>query len=181
MYIIITYIFNFSDTPPAPKTHRYNKIAKKVREQEASAIYDFSENNDRVPKSKGGKGVKSSSKIAQKSVPTSTGNSTQNTSGSTSRNSTQKAASATSAKSKPIHKLAYLANKDPKFSTKEGSMSHYGIKPSTSKASERREDEDNNVINEDEQEDEASQSELWKEGRPNPKENILISLKKAVE
>ena len=125
--------------------------------------------------------MKSSSKIAQKSVPTSTGNSTQNTSGSTSRNSTQKAASATSAKSKPIRKLAYLANKGPKFSTKEGSTSHYGIKPSTSKASERREDKDNNVINEDEQEDEASQSELWKEGRHNPKENILIRLKKAVE
>ena len=74
-----------------------------------------------------------------------------------------------------------MANKDPKFSTKEGSMSHYGIKPSTSKASERREDEDNYVRNEDEKEDEASESELWKECRPNPKENILISLKKAVE
>ena len=125
--------------------------------------------------------VKSSSKIAQKSVPTTPGNSTQNTSCLTSINSTQKAASATSAKSKPIHKLAYLVYKGPKFTIKEGSTSHYGIKPSTSKASERREDEDNNVINEDEQEDEASQSELWKEGRHNPKENILISLKKAVE
>ena len=145
MYIIVIYIFNFSDTPPAPKTHRYNKIAKKVREQEALAIYDSSEDNERVPKSKGGKGVKWSSKIAQKSVPTSTGNSTQNTSGSTFRNGTQKAASATSAKSKPIRKPAYLANKGPKFSTKQVSTSHYGIEPSTSNASERREDEDNNV------------------------------------
>ena len=145
------------------------------------AIYDSSEDNERVPKSKGGKGVKSSSKIAQKSVPTSTGNSTQNTSGSSYRKRSQKAASATSAKSKPIRKPAYLVNKSPKFSTKEGSTSHYGIKPSTSKASERREDEDNNVQNEDEQEDEAIESELWKEGRPNPKENILITLKKAVE
>ena len=179
MYIIIIYIFNFSDTLPAPKSHRYNKLSKKVREQEASAIYDSSEDNEKVPKSKGGKGVKPSSKIVQKSVPTSPGNSTQNTSGLKSRNSTQKAA--TSAKSKPIHKPAYLVNKGPKFSTKEGSTSHYGIKPNTSKASETREDEDNNVINEDEQEDEASQSELWKEGRHNPKENILISLKKAVE
>ena len=145
------------------------------------AVYDSSEDNERVPKSKGGKGVKSSTKIAQKSVPISTGNSTQNTSGSTFRNSTQKTASATSAKSKPIRKPAYLANKGPKFSTKEVSTSHYGIKPSTSKASERREDEDNNVRNEDEQEDEAIESELWKESRPNPKENILTSLKKAVE
>ena len=101
MYIIIIYIFKFSDTPPAPKNHRYNKIAKKVREQEASAIYHSSEDIEKVPKSKGGKGVKSSSKIAQKSVPPSPGNSTQNTSGLTSRNSTQKAASATSAKSNP--------------------------------------------------------------------------------
>ena len=166
MYIIIINIFTFSDTLPAPKNHRYNKIAKKVREQEASAIYDSSEDNEKVTKSRGGNGVKSSSKIAQKPVPPSCGNSKQNTSGSTSRNSTQKAVSATSAKSKPIHKPAYLANKGPKFSTKEGkgSTSHDGIKPSTSKASERREDEDNDVTNEDEEEDEGSQSELWKEG-----------------
>ena len=50
------YIFNFSDTPSAPKTYRYNKIPKKVREQEASAIYDSSEDSEKVPKSKGGKG-----------------------------------------------------------------------------------------------------------------------------
>ena len=176
LYIIILYIFNFSDTLPAPKNHKYNKIAKKVREQEALTIYDSSEDNEKVPKSKGGKGVKSSSKIAQKSVPPSPGNSTQNTSGSTSRNSTQKAASATSAKSKPIRKPAYLANNGPKFSTKgKGSTSHDGIKPSTSKASERREDKDNDVINEDEE----RQSELWKEGRCNPKENILIKFEES--
>ena len=125
--------------------------------------------------------MKSSSKIAQKSVPTSTGSSTQNTSGLKYRKSTKKAASATSAISKPIRKPAYLVNKGPKFSTKEGNKSHYGIKPSTSKASEKREDKDNNVQNEDEQEHEAIESELWKGVRPNPKENILITLKKAVE
>ena len=83
-----------------------------------------------------------------------------------------------------------MANKgalNPKFSTQQGkgSTSHGGIKPSLSHASERREDKDNDVINEDvevvEEEDGESLSELWKEGRDDPKENILISLKKAVE
>ena len=100
MYINIIDIFTFSYTPPAPKNQRYNKIAKKVREHEALAIYDSSKDNEKVPKSKGGKGVKSSSKIAPKSALPSSGKSTQNTRGSTSRNSTPEAASASSAISK---------------------------------------------------------------------------------
>ena len=117
IYTIINFFFfNFSDTPPALKNHRYNKIAKKIREQEALAIYDSSEGNAKVPKSKGGKGVKSSSKIPQKLVPPLPGNSThtksaKNTSSLTYRNRTQKAASATSGTSKPICKPAYLAKK----------------------------------------------------------------------
>ena len=74
-----------------------------------------------------------------------------------------------------------MANKgalNPKFSTQQ-------VKGSSSHASERRKDKDNDVINEDEEEvkeeDEESLSELWKEGRDDPKDHILISLKKAVE
>ena len=69
---------------------RYNKVARKIREQEASGIYDSSKDrgNMKVPKPKGGKGVKSSSKLAPKSAPKSSGKGTPKTGGSTSAKST---------------------------------------------------------------------------------------------
>ena len=100
--------------------------------------------------------------------------------------STPKAVSASSAKAKPIRKPVYLANKgtsNPKVSTQQGkgSRSHGAIKPSAlhgrSNDSESGEDKDNDVN----EEDEESPSELWKEGRDDPNENILRSLKKTVE
>ena len=180
---------------------RYNKVARKIREQEASGIYDSSKDrgNVKVPKPKGGKGVKSSSKLAPKSAPKSSGKGTPKTGGSTSAKSTPraaskscvkstlKAASGSSAKPKPIHKPVYLANKgttNPKVIAQQGkgNKSHVAIKPSASYGrrndSESGEDKDNDI---NEEEDEENCSELWNKGRDDPNENIMRNLKKAVE
>ena len=129
----------------------------------------------KVPKSKGGQGVKSSSKLPLRSALKSSGK------------GTPKTASASSAKLKPIRKPVYFANKgtlNAKISAQQskGSKSHGVIKPRAShdrsNDSESEQEENNDV---DEEEDEESASELWNEGRDDENENILRSLKKAVE
>ena len=197
-FINIIVIVTLSETLPAPKNHRYNKIAQKVWEQEESGIYDSSNNQGKakVPKSKGSKGVKSSTKLVPKSAPKLSGKGTPKTGGLTSAKSTPRAALRSSVKStleaasaKPTHKPVYLANKgtsNAKVSAQQGkgSKSHAAIKPNAlhgrSNDSKSGQDEDNDVDEEEvEEQDEESPSELWKEGRDDENENILRSLKKA--